>query len=136
VKGLAEIFPKASKSFLEANAEASPQTHSPKTVIHKSRLNKTEAEFSLLLEAQKRKGEIDGWMFEGVKLRLADGCWYTPDFMTWSFAGKSVLLRFYEVKGAHVWDDAKVKYKVARHQIAWAKFECWQKLQGQWRRLG
>jgi hypothetical protein len=98
--------------------------------VRKPRMNKTEVEFSYVLEARKRAGEIDGWAFESVKLRLADGCWYLPDFMAW---GKAFT--FYEVKGAHIWDDAMVKFKVAREQIKWATFELHQKLNGQWTRI-
>jgi hypothetical protein len=95
-------------------------------------MNQTEREFSLILEARKRRGEIDGWAFESVKLRLADGCWYTPDFFVWGECGNG----FYEVKGRHIWDDAKVKFKVAREEHKWATFEMWRKIDGRWTQIG
>jgi hypothetical protein len=72
-------------------------------------MNKTEAEYAAHLEILKRAGEIRWYKFEGVKLRLADNTFYTPDFLVmaddWS-------LECREVKG--FWqDDARVKIKVA-----------------------
>jgi len=118
-------------------------------------MNKTEREFSLMLERDKRCGVIDGWMFQGIKLRLADGCWYTPDFMAWKVIEvpdlahiyravdglkqyrKFVIPTIYEVKGAHIWDDAKVKFKVAKEHCTWASFEMWQKTRALgWTQIG
>ena len=78
-------------------------------------MNKTEARFAELLELRKRAGEIEAWYFEPLKLRLAKGCFYTPDFLVIEATGR---ITFYEVKG--YWrDDAKVKYKTAAE-----KFKC------------
>ena len=47
--------------------------------------------------------------FEGIKLRLADNTFYTPDFAVMRCSGQ---LEMHEVKG--YWqDDARVKIKVA-----------------------
>ena len=74
--------------------------------------NKTEARYEHLLEMRKRAGEIVGYWFEGMTLKLADNTRYTPDFMVMLPDG---MIEFHEVKGA--WaifqDDAKVKIKVA-----------------------
>ena len=76
--------------------------------------------------------EIYTWWYERIKLRLGDGCWYTPDFVT---IGMDLQLTFHEVKGGHIWDDAKVKFKVAREQYPEFDFELHQKKQGSWTRL-
>jgi hypothetical protein len=115
-----------------------PVVHPKAIASVKGRMNRTETEFSYILEKQKRDGQIDGWAFEPVKLRLADGCYYTPDFMTWlaQDAWPSFWrIVFYEVKGAHIWDDSKVKFKVANEQIQWAEFQMHQKINGQWTKL-
>jgi hypothetical protein len=80
------------------------------------RMNKTEAAYALVLEAQRMAGEIAEWKFEGIKLRLADRTHYTPDFDVWGVGGELV---FHEVKGAKAIfrDDAKVKVKVAAEQF-------------------
>lgn len=72
-------------------------------------MNKTEQEYSALLETRKRLGEILWYEFEGVKLRLADNTFYTPDFVVMNALCE---IEFHEVKGFWT-DDARVKIKVA-----------------------
>lgn len=43
-------------------------------------MNKTESAYCQHLELRKRAGEIVWYRFEGIKLRLADNTFYTPDF--------------------------------------------------------
>lgn len=72
-------------------------------------MNKTETAYSKRLEEQKQAGEILWWKFEGLKFRLADNTFYTPDFAVMTSA---MQLEAHEVKG--FWqDDARVKIKVA-----------------------
>jgi hypothetical protein len=72
-------------------------------------MNKTEAAYAQRLELLLRAGEILWYKFEGVKLRLADNTFYTPDFAVLNAASE---LEMHEVKG--YWeDDARVKIKVA-----------------------
>lgn len=72
-------------------------------------MNKTEAAYAAHLESQRRSGNILWYKFEGVKLRLADNTFYTPDFAVMRSDGQ---LEMREVKG--YWqDDARVKIKVA-----------------------
>jgi hypothetical protein len=110
-----------------------------RTATRRPRMNKTETEFSFFLEARRRKGEIDGWRYEPVRLRLADGAWYKPDFMSWTHDIEELpsvaVVVFYEVKGAHIREAAMVRFKVAREQFPWASFEMWQKKQGQWNQI-
>lgn len=44
-------------------------------------MNKTEKAYSRHLEHRKYLGEVVYWGFEPVKLRIADNCFYTPDFL-------------------------------------------------------
>jgi hypothetical protein len=72
-------------------------------------MNKTEAAYAAELELQKRAGEIIWYAFEGIKLRLADRTFLTPDFF---LMRADFELECREVKG--FWeDDARVKIKVA-----------------------
>ena len=72
-------------------------------------MNKTEAAYAALLEQRKQAGEILWYTFEGIKLRLADNTFYSPDFAVMGVGGE---LSMHEVKG--FWrDDARVKIKVA-----------------------
>lgn len=75
-------------------------------------MNKTEAAYCEQLELRKRVGEIAWYRFEGIKLRLADNTFYTPDFAVMLTTGEMEL---HEVKGFWT-DDARVKTKVAADQ--------------------
>lgn len=95
--------------------------------------NKTEKEFGAILQSRVNRNEFQGPVrFEAVKLRIAGNCYFTPDWMVYDNAGRPV---FFEVKGAHIWDDAKVKFRAAVELHQWASFECWQKKAGEWRRI-
>lgn len=80
--------------------------------LKSGQMNKTEAAYAKHLESRKAAGEILWYRFEGVKLRLADNTFYSPDFVVMLADG---LLECHEVKG--FWhDDARVKIKVAADQ--------------------
>jgi hypothetical protein len=72
-------------------------------------MNKTEAAYAALLDRRRASGEILWFKFEGLKFRLADNTFYTPDFAVMLADG---ALEAHEVKG--VWqDDARAKIKIA-----------------------
>lgn len=71
--------------------------------------NRSEADYEAYLRQRARAGEVLWYRFEGLKLRLADSTFYTPDFALMLADGS---LEVHEVKG--FWeDDARVKVKVA-----------------------
>jgi hypothetical protein len=72
-------------------------------------MNKTEAAYAAHLEGAKHGGEVLWYKFEGVKLRLADNTFYTPDFAVMARDG---VMEMHEVKG-HWQDDARAKIKIA-----------------------
>jgi len=75
-------------------------------------MNKTEAAYQSLLETKKRAGLVVWYRFEGIKLRLADNTFYSPDFAVMANDG---VMECHEVKG--FWrDDARIKIKVAAEQ--------------------
>lgn len=72
-------------------------------------MNKTEQAYESLLELRKQCGEIVWYKFEGLKFRLADNTFYTPDFVVMLACGQ---IEAHEVKG--FWqDDARAKIKIA-----------------------
>lgn len=72
-------------------------------------LNKTEAAYDSYLKTLLMAGELLWYKFEGMKFRLADNTFYTPDFNLMRPDGQ---IEIHEVKG--FWqDDARVKIKVA-----------------------
>jgi len=78
-------------------------------------MNKTERAYRDHLALRELAGEIQGFRFEGLKLRLADSTFYSPDFLVILADG---LVELHEVKG-HWEDDARVKFKVAQEQFPW-----------------
>lgn len=72
-------------------------------------MNKLEAAYAAELERRKRAGEVERWLYEAVKLRLADRTFYTPDFFVVLPDGE---VQVHEAKG-FMQDDAAVKLKVA-----------------------
>ena len=75
-------------------------------------MNKTEEAYAKHLEQRCHAGEVAWFKFEGLKFRLADNTFYTPDFAVMLANGQ---MEMHEVKGARAIfaDDAKVKVKVA-----------------------
>lgn len=64
-------------------------------------------------------GEIAECVFEGKAFELAHRCNYTPDWWVTLTDGSHEA---HEVKGAMVWDDARVKLKVAARMNPEVKF--------------
>ena len=74
--------------------------------------NKLESQYEVDLKSRMRAGEVVWYRFEGLKLRLADNTFYTPDFAVMLANGQ---LECHETKG--FWrEDARVKIKVAAEQ--------------------
>lgn len=72
-------------------------------------MNKTEALYDCSLRSRQIAGEILWYKFEGIKFRLADNTFYTPDFIVMLANGE---MEAHEVKG--FWqDDARAKIKIA-----------------------
>jgi len=72
-------------------------------------MNKTEEAYQRELELRKISGDVSWYKFEGIKFRLADNTFYTPDFAVMLADG---TMEAHEVKG--FWqDDAKAKIKIA-----------------------
>lgn len=72
-------------------------------------MNQTEQAYADRLKLLQHAGQIAWFKFEGLKLRLADNTFYTPDFAVMLADG---TLECHEVKG-HWQDDARAKIKIA-----------------------
>lgn len=75
-------------------------------------MNKTEAAYAAILRDAESLGDIQWHRFEGLKLRLADNTFYTPDFAVMAADG---VIECHEVKGYWL-DDARAKIKIAADQ--------------------
>lgn len=94
-------------------------------------MNKTETHYARLLESMQTRGEIVRFVYEGMRLRWNDMI-YTPDFVVFPTAGK---LRMIEVKGGHIFPQAKIRFKGCKNQWPEFDFEMWQKTKGEFTRI-
>jgi hypothetical protein len=92
-------------------------------------MNKTEARYSLYLEALRQAKEIQWFRFQPIKLRLADNTFWTPDFFSLTKTGNYLVV---DVKGTMkgnkplVKDDARVKIKIAARDFPmWTFQQAW-----------
>lgn len=139
---VAAMFPRASRSTIEANGGFTfqPEIVSPKAVAEVnlarrrgSRINKTEAEYARILEAQKQRGEIIHYVYEGIRLKWGDSMHYLADFAVFI---EDKPIKLIEVKNAFIWDRDRVRFLGCRAE--WRKyfdFELWQKKAGEWKLL-
>lgn len=83
--------------------------------LKSGQMNNTERAYFEHLRRRELAGEVVWFKFEGMKFRLADNTFYTPDFAVMLADGH---LEMHEVKGAGVMfrDDARAKIKIAAEQ--------------------
>lgn len=71
-----------------------------------------EREMAQLLDVDQRAGRIKAWKHEAMTLKLADDTRFTPDFLIEHWERPYYELR--EVKGERSWEDAIIKYRIAK----------------------
>lgn len=125
----------------------------PSRTESRDEMNKTERDYSFILEARKRRGEIKEYRFQGMTLRWRDPgsgelMRYTADFTVWvprtcdvwpvcsTCAGLG--LELHEIKGG--WIKGKLERAVERFRHArtvhpMIHFEMHQKKGGSWARI-
>ena len=84
--------------------------------------SQTEADWGVVLEAETRAGRIQWARHEPIRLRLAEGAWYKPDYLILMADGSLVAD---EVKGswsARGQEAARVRLKVAVEHHPWLRF--------------
>lgn len=93
-------------------------------------MNKWERAYSEQLDLMRAAREIVSWRFESIRLRLADGAWFKPDF---TVVLPTLALEFHEVKG--FWREAaRVRIKVAAELYPEVTFFAVTRKGGQWTR--
>lgn len=93
--------------------------------------NHTEQRYLDILEARKKRGEIDSYRYEGMSLRWGDGMRYTPDAVV--FCGKEITL--IEVKGPHIHQKDLIRFKGCKAEWPEFHFEIWQEVKREWKRV-
>lgn len=100
------------------------------------RMNKTEAAYAERLRLRVLADEVASFQFEAVKLRIAERCFYTPDFLV---VTPDDHYEFHEVKGRkgdgfYAREDAIIKVKAAAALFStWRFFIVWPAEGGAWR---
>jgi hypothetical protein len=98
-------------------------------VKRRGEMNKLESRFAQeVLILEQAVGQIKDYKYEAIKLKLANGSWYTPDFDVYMPDG---MLVFYEIKG-HWREAARVRIKVAADQFRQHLFIAAQRVNGVW----
>jgi hypothetical protein len=92
-------------------------------------MNQAERRYFAELQRRVAADELAFALFEGVKIRIGENSWYSPDFYVETAAGE---IEIHEVKaqrrrpsgkiGAHWEDDARVKLKAAAALFAGWRF--------------
>lgn len=76
---------------------------------HRRKMNRLESAYAQYIELERLAGVWQWWAYEPLKLRLASGAYYKPDFALVDLTGRLVL---HETKG--FWREAaRVRIKVA-----------------------
>ncbi len=95
----------------------------------KNGMNKLEASYGAYLDVLKHSGDVLWWRFQPLKLRLADGAYFTPDF---GVLMSNLAFELHETKG--FWREAaRVRIKIAAEQFPF-KFIAIKKVAGSWDR--
>jgi hypothetical protein len=111
------------QNFIKRQTRASDDKRKPKkekVVKYNTAFDtKLEIQYADQAEAYKKIGRIDSWMYHPIKVRLAHGCTYTPDFGL-RMLGEFVLV---ETKGS--WKAKNARDSHTRLQIAQQMFPWW-----------
>lgn len=88
----------------------------------KGHMNNTERAYSEQLEAQKAKGEIIGWKFHPMNVRLAENTFYEVDFLV---LHADMHLAIHETKGEYTTEKGQAKIKLCAEALPWFRvFKC------------
>lgn len=108
----------AVNAVIGLNAAVNARLIDQATRRHKQKMNKLEAAYAQRIELERLAGVWQWWAFNQIKLRLATGAYYTPDFALIDPGGH---LMIHETKG-HWREAAKVRIKVAAELYPHFKF--------------
>lgn len=91
-----------------------------------AKLNKTETDYLAILRAKPTVRWIG---IQAITFKLADNCRYTPDFCIITEDNRFIAI---DTKGKHIWEDSKIKMKMAARIFTWVRFVIAQKKAGKW----
>lgn len=81
-------------------------------------MNRLERDWAQELDLRRLAGDVQAWSYEGIRLSLGPGAWYTPDFLVVRGDG---FLECHETKG--YWREAaRVRIKVAAGLFPYLRF--------------
>lgn len=87
--------------------------------LPKGKMNDTEKAYSLRLEAMRQRGEVLGWLFHPIRVRLADATFYEVDFLV---LHADMRIAIHEVKGGYTTDKGQLKIKLCAEVLPWFVF--------------
>lgn len=119
------------------------QNHFAQGRLKTGQMNKTEARYADHLEGEKITGRVIWYAFEGMKLRLADNTFLSPDFAVLRSDG---LLEMVDVKAttrkrqedgtllekSYSMDDSRAKLKIAADRFPLVFSIVYQLKSGEW----
>src|SRR5215471_14170468 len=121
--------------FLSGLIRAADEAKQDKKVSRKRGMTRPEREFAVILEAQKRRGEIERYRYEGVRLRWGGDMWYKPDFFV-TYEDEGNCFKCIEVKGPWISERDLVRFKGCKAEWTEFEFEMWQRSnEGRWAKL-
>lgn len=102
---------KATKPARVAPAACKPALKGIYKSVYPRYRSKAEEQYAWKLEAMKRSGAIAGYYYEAIKLRLANGLYFVPDFLVIMPHGRPQI---HEIKRPHRFrEKGVIKFKVA-----------------------
>ena len=120
----------------EPSRPASPKERRPRG----SYRSKTEASFAQFEDLQVRAGVLKAWRYESIRLKLAEGVTYIPDFIEVLPDDSVVFVEVKGRKGSGFWTlpVSRVKVRLAATLFPWWKFAItWPGARlGTWERIG
>lgn len=97
------------------------------------KMNKTEARYGRILESRLQRRDILRYRFNAVRLLWGDCMRYLPDFSVTNLDGSMLHI---EVKGPHIRDRDRVRFKGCKAEYPEFRFEMWQETrQKEWVRV-
>lgn len=128
---IGEAWKEKARAHLESIEGHARVAEAPqKSTDPRGRMNQTEKRMAQILDMRKRMGFIREWWYESVTFVVGlERTRYTPDFVCNMADGS---LEIVEVKGAHIRDDARVKFQVAARQYPFARWTMKQWKKGEW----
>lgn len=98
------------EAFAAKYQKGKPRLARGRVVGRAEGMNKTEAAYARGLDSRMAAGEVGWYAFQGVRIPLATGAWYTPDFFVQLADGS---LECHEIKGWSFEEASLVRIKVA-----------------------